>query len=97
MALPGAHWVLDTGKGSRRLPPPPPAALPLPGHQQKPAGLGPGGGLLSACPILKPMVSLAVGRVSPRSSPGHIAGRTVQSSCVRACVYASAGVCLQEL
>lgn len=34
MALPGAHWVLDTGKGQRRLPPPPPAALPLPGHQQ---------------------------------------------------------------
>lgn len=38
------------------------------------------------CPILKPMVSLAVGRVSPRSSPGHIAGRTVQSSCECACM-----------
>lgn len=99
MALPGAHWALGTGKGQRRLPPP---RLPSP----SPATSGGAGRTQLAefaectCPILKPTVSLAVGRVSPR--PARDTSQAGQRSprvcvCMRACVYTSAGMRLQEL
>ena len=99
MALPGAHLALGTGKGQRRLPPP---RLPSP----SPATSGGAGRTQLAefaectCPILKPTVSLAVGRVSPR--PARDTSQAGQRSprvcvCMRACVYTSAGMRLQEL
>lgn len=78
-------WMQERGSDTSHLHPQPPAPSLATSRE---AGGTRAWRQFAECtsPILRPTVSLAAGRVSPRSSPGHIAGGTAQSSCVCACM-----------